>query len=370
MLTDVCNQNEGSFQPLKLKVKHKKKYEPDKINKILIRGTNWIGDAILTIPTISAIRQGFPDSHITLLAKEWVRDLFKYNKDIDEVITYKQANGKVLQIKRARDFLIPKKFDLAFLLQNAFEAALIAYLAKINYRIGYNTDCRSCLLTSVVYLNKEVLRVHDVNYYLSLAHSLDLPLTKRLPFVNTSDVEDEFIQKWLEKQDDPSEGLIGINPGAYYGSAKRWLPERYAEIANILHNDYKSHIVFLGGSQEVRMKEEISRYLSFKPVWAIGELSLIQTAALIKRCNLVVTNDSGLMHLAAAVNTPVVAIFGSSDPNLTGPLKGHSVVIKKDLGCSPCFKRECPNGHLRCMELITVQDVMEGIERVKTLVKG
>ena len=350
---------------MNLQVRHKKKYEHNQINRILIRGTNWIGDAVLTIPAIKSIRNGFPHSHISLLVNPWVRDIFIYNKDINEIITYAQTGGKITRIKNVISHLRAKEFDIAFLLQNAFEAALLTYLARIKYRVGYNTDCRSYLLTNIVYLKREILKVHQVKYYLSLAYSLGFPQVDESPLVYTSITEDSYIDKWLSANNySPKELLVGINPGAYYGSAKRWSPERYAEVANILHKEYKANIVFLGGPQEIEMKEKIACHLRFNPLWATGNLSLIQTTALIKKCRLIITNDSGLMHLSAAVSTPVVAIFGSTDPHLTGPIGDKHIIIKKELNCQPCFKRQCPKKHLRCMELIKIEEILSAVERL------
>ena len=160
-----------------------------------------------------------------------------------------------------------------------------------------------------------------------------------------------------------NELVIGINPGAFYGSAKRWLHERFAQLANMLNEKHKARVIFLGGPKELGMKELLSQDLNFSPVWAIGKFSLIQTAALIKRCNLVVSNDSGLMHLSAAVSTPVVALFGPTDPSYVGPQNKRSIIVREEsMECVPCYLQSCE--HKNCMQNLSVEKVFQACEKL------
>ncbi|MBI3813912.1 MAG: lipopolysaccharide heptosyltransferase II [Nitrospinae bacterium] len=157
--------------------------------------------------------------------------------------------------------------------------------------------------------------------------------------------------------------VIGMNIGASYGSAKRWMPERFAELGDSIYDELKGEVILFGSSDDFNIENEIKEKMRHKPFSLAGKTTLKSLAAWIKRCSLFITNDSGPMHIAAAVGTPIVAIFGSTDPSETSPLSGNYKIVRKPVDCSPCWKRECPTDH-RCMELIKVSDVMGAVKEM------
>lgn len=329
-----------------------------KIKKILIRGTNWIGDAVLTTPALAAVRQKFPDAEISILVKPWVAGLFENSPDIDRIIIYDDKKYSRLCGKRKLISDLKKhKFDMAILFQNAFEAAFLTFLAGIPVRYGYNTDGRGMLLTNKIALSDETLKKHQVWYYLDLLMPLGINIEK--PELNLKiGNEDKTAALNILKKNRIKKGdlIIGINPGASYGHAKRWFPDRYARLAERLIERYNAKIILFGSKDDKEVAAETASLSSHKLINLAGKTSLSEATALIERCRLFITNDSGLMHIAAALNVSVIAIFGSTSPERTGPYgKGHHIIYKNS-ECSPCLKRECPTD-FKCMELISVDDV-------------
>jgi len=349
--------------------------------KILIRGVNWIGDAVITLPAIRAVRHAFPDARISLLVRPWVADIFKENPDINNVIPYddsfKGIIGKIRLARKLRD----QKFDIAILLQNAFDAALIAWLAGIPERIGYSRDFRGLLLTKAIPVSKDVLENHQVRYYLNLVRSMGIEAKETLPFIYLSDDEREQARKLLAMSAGTprthnitgSRLLVGINPGATYGSAKRWLPERFAELILRIINELNGDIIIFGSSSETKIVDEIislvephveSSQQHSNILNMAGKTGLRELAALIAECDAFITNDSGPMHMACALFVPVVAMFGSTDRTATSPFgEGHQI-ISKNLPCSPCMERECPEGTMKCMSDIAAEDVFTALKKV------
>ncbi|MCK5504202.1 MAG: lipopolysaccharide heptosyltransferase II [Thermodesulfovibrionia bacterium] len=350
-----------------------------KTEKILIRGANWIGDAIVTVPAIRSIRHAFPEAHISLLTRPWVAEIFKEDPAINEIILYNENfKGLAGRLKLAK-ILRQKKFDCAILLQNAFDAALIAWLAKIPEIIGYKRDCRSFLLTKAIPVTKDVLEQHQVYYYLKLLESAGIKTARTQPYIYIKDEERQWARNLIGSSLPGHRlPLIGINPGATYGSAKRWLPERFAEVIKRIINEINGRVVIFGSPPEVEIANEIMKSVRSasmdkglritdygqRIVMMSGKTSLRELAALISECDALITNDSGPMHMASALFIPTVAIFGSTNKETTGPFgQGHKI-ITKGLPCSPCMKRECPEGHLECMTEITADEVFSALKEV------
>ncbi|MBI5049454.1 MAG: lipopolysaccharide heptosyltransferase II [Nitrospirae bacterium] len=381
------------------------------IKKILVRGVNWIGDAVLTTPAINALRKAYPGSSISILVKPWVSGIFEGSPDIDEIIIYEEKfNGIKGKLELAR-LLRTKKFDMAILLQNAFDAALIAWLSGIPERIGYDRDYRSLFLTKAVPVktvqsskfkvqsseNKNIPKQHQVYYYLTLLkealniesddiepaiylrkdeiHEARNILNSSVSLREAERAELRTPQPRSAKRGGPnSELIIGINPGAAYGSAKRWQPRKFAEVIYRIINELNGSVVLFGSSPEIEIANEISSQLTdnssrftvhgLRLLNLAGRTTLRQLASLISECNALITNDSGPMHIASSVSVPIVALFGSTNPEATGPLGKRHEIIYKRLSCSPCMKRECPEEHLRCMEEITVDDVFNALKAV------
>ena len=321
---------------------------------ILVRGVNWIGDAVMTMPALRALRKAYPGATISLLVKPPVIPVFENNPDIDEIIAYDEKfNGFTGKLRLAR-LLRKRKFSMAILLQNAFDAALIAWLARIPKRIGYNRDRRGFLLTDPVPFNGEDRKVHHISYYLNLLASAGIPAGFEEPVVHLSLEERLQARAVLSELSRP---ILGINPGATFGSSKRWFPGRFAEVANWFRRDTGGNVVIFGSQGEVALAHEIDKLIPEGKLFLAGKTSLRQLAALISECDVMLANDSGAMHIACAVGTPTLAIFGSTDPKLTGPVgEGHDV-IKKDFSCSPCFERSCLTRDMRCMYTVTAEEV-------------
>ena len=312
-------------------------------SNILVRATNWVGDAVMCLPALRAIRGRFPRAHIAILAKPAVADLYVRESCVDEVIRF---NGKLRQVAHE---LLSRNFDCAILLQNAFEAAWIAWLARIPNRIGYNRDGRGLLLTQAVRVPKrgEIPR-HERFYYLELLHRAGL--IGSLP-------ESPIIR--LERAVTTSARIIGVSPGAAYGNAKRWIPERFAEAAGKLANSRGAAIALFGSAGERSVCEQIAALLNgYTVVNHAGQTTLAQFIDLAAACELFLTNDSGAMHIASALGVPTVAVFGATDDLGTGPTGQKARVVREVVECSPCLLRECPIDH-RCMQRVSADRVVK-----------
>jgi len=313
--------------------------------RIVIRATNWVGDAVMSLPALEAVRHRFPKAHIAVVAKPWVAGLYAGEHFADEVILY--GGGSRFQLART---LRAGHFDCAILLQNAFDAALVAWLAGIPNRIGYNRDGRGLLLTRAVPVPKlgEIPR-HQRFYYLELLRRAGL--IERLPECDAIRLHSPAATARRR--------VIGVSPGAAFGSAKRWLPERFAEAAGALAAQRGASIALFGSSTERALCAEVAAMLNGHSVINYaGETSLAQFIELAAGCELFLTNDSGAMHIASALGVPTVAIFGATDDVATGPTGLKARVVRQAVECSPCLLRECPIDH-RCMTRVSSERVVE-----------
>jgi heptosyltransferase-2 len=343
--------------------------------RILIKTPNWLGDAVMSLPTLRAMRYLFPDSHISVLSRANLAELFMHEPSINDIIPYETAKGlKKLgaEIRLIKQLKL-KRFDLVLILPRSFHSALVSFLTKIPERVGYASEGRSGLLTQSLTRTKELLTQHRVYYFLNLLSALTKDI-KAVPFsaprITLSAEEEKWAAAELasairNQQSAISNSLfIGLNPGATYGDAKCWLPDRFVELSKRLLNkgqDY--HILLFGGPAEQKLSARISRAIgSNRVIDFTGKTSILQLAALLKRCKCLVTNDTGPMHVAAAVGTPVVAIFGPTDTTTTSPFGSRHTIIRKTVSCAPCLKRACPTDH-RCMKLITVDEVFKECEK-------
>ncbi len=315
-------------------------------SNILVRATNWVGDAVMCLPALRTIRDRFPDAHITILAKSWVADLYAQESFTNQILICdsKPWWSVALELRRHR-------FDCAILLQNAFSAAWVACMAGIPTRIGYNRDGRGLLLTRAVKVPKEgEIPPHQRFYYLELL--------RRARLIDTMPAGDIHITA-LGRGRDPKRRVIGISPGAAYGTAKRWIPERFAEAAAELASARGAALALFGSRAEHELCEQIAEMLPGHAVTNYaGRTSLAQFIELASRCELFLTNDSGAMHIASALGVPTVAIFGATDHIATGPTGPHARVVRQDVECSPCLLRECPIDH-RCMTRVSARRAVE-----------
>lgn len=333
------------------------------IHKILIRGTNWIGDAVMTLPAMTSIRETYPQAHIAVLVKPLVADIYKLFSGADEIITYEKKFDTPAGVLRLARKLKKENFDLAILLQNAIEAAIMALAAGIPRRAGYDSDGRGLLLTHRVRRTEEIKKVHQVDYYLEMVKALGCLEVNREMHLETkikdSDAED-VLRKYLPVS---RKTLIGIAPGATYGAAKRWFPERFAQVADRLEDRYSIQGILLGGKGDGETAQKVQKKAKTTLINLAGKTSLQEAIHLISRCRLFISNDSGLMHIAGALNIPTIAIFGSTNPVTTSPMGEKSIIVRKEISCSPCLKKNCPTDFL-CMDLVSVEDVLKAAQNL------
>ena len=336
-----------------------------KIRKILVRSTNWIGDAIMTTPAVRAIRKNFPHAQITMLAKPWVAPVFSHSPHVDEIMFYDERNvhkgvrGKIQLIKD----LHAQNFDLAILLQNAIEAAILAHFAGIPNIVGFNTDGRSLLLTHSVPCTKEIKQIHQTKYYVKMLEGVGLKNDGYDLDLYVGNQDRQHAYKFLcsiEKKSDIK--WVGMNPSATYGNAKQWFPERFAQLADIICSEYNAGILIFGGPNDFELGEKVKHMMKHPALNLAGKTTLGQAIALIQQCKVFVTNDSGLMHIACALKTPLVAIFGSTNPITTGPIGINSHIVQKLTPCSPCLKTDCPKQHHECMDAISAESVFKTVK--------
>lgn len=341
-----------------------------RISSVLVRATNWIGDAVMTTPALGAIRKSFPLARITVLATPLVAELLALHDSVDEVLVYdrKGAHAGVRGKLRLASLLRAKRFDLAILLQDAFDAALIAWLAGIPRRMGNRSDGRAMLLTHPIPYRKHAADSHQSENYLRMLSHYGINGSGSDLLLRTSSAEDAELELTLSQRGIvPGDFLLGINPGATFGSAKRWYPERFAEVARVLAAEWGARIVITGAPAETEMARRIDEALGGECCNLAGKTSVRQLMSLTKRCNFFITNDSGPMHIAAAFRIPLVAVFGSTDHRTTYPFSENSLIVRKEMDCAPCLKRECPTDH-RCMKEVTVQDVIEAAKKARQTV--
>ncbi len=335
-------------------------------SRILVRAANWVGDAVMSLPALRAVRERFPQAHISVLARPWVADLYARESFCDRLIPYTARPGAAdftgkLRIAR---HVRRERFDCAILLQNAFEAALIAWLARIPVRIGYDRDGRGPLLTHAVAVPRpgDIPR-HQRFYYLELLRRAGL--IRSLPESEAIRLEGAGAAAQAGRRTFRAAGLgevvIGVSPGAAYGSAKRWLPDRFAETACAVASGIGASVAVFGADDERELASQVAALISSRGVSVrnfAGETSLAQFIEMAAACYAFLTNDSGAMHIASAAGTPTVAIFGATDHAATGPTGPNARVIREPVECSPCLLRECPIDH-RCMTAVAAARVAE-----------
>ncbi len=313
----------------------------------------------MSLPALRALRGRFPEAHIAILARPWVADLYRREPFCDELIPY--TAGDLREKLRAGRELAAHGFDCAILLQNAFEAAAVAFAARIPERIGYARDGRSLLLTQAVPVPRpgEIPR-HERFYYLELLRRAGI--LEHMPESDRIRLDCSGAARQAGQERFRALGLegpvIGVSPGAAYGSAKRWLPERFAEAANALARELgtasdnargtDSSVAIFGSSAERELCASVAKAIHAPVHNFTGETTLAEFIDLAAACRVYLTNDSGAMHIASALGVPTVTVFGATDDTTTGPTGPLARIVREPVECSPCLKRECPIDH-RCM---------------------
>ena len=338
--------------------------------KILVRAPNWVGDAVLSIPALEAIRRSHAGDEISILARPAVADLLSGQPFADRILEYDHRGhhrgwwGRETLVRELRN----ERFGLAVLLQNAFEAAWLAWRAGIPERVGYARDGRGPLLTKAIGVPKEgEIPRHESHYYLEMLRRAGwieavgeiAPIRLRI-----AEAGREAGESALRKAGAREETWrCAIAPGASYGAAKCWPPERFASLADRLISECDADVIFFGTSGEKEIAARILSAMKSQAISLVGETSMRDLAALFSACSIFIGNDSGAMHVAAAAGLPVIGIFGSTDPEGTAPVTRQFALIREAVPCSPCFLRRCPVDH-RCMTRIAVDSVFSAAQRI------
>jgi heptosyltransferase-2 len=315
------------------------------IERLLVRAPNWVGDVVLSLPALRDLRAAFPTARLSVLARPWVAGLYRAVRQVDAV---EESLGH-----RSDVALLRGRFDAAVLLPNSFATALVAWRAGVPERWGYATDGRAVLLTRRCRVPSSVRGRSQVYYYRAMLEGLGLA-TQGPPDASLACPDGWSAEAAALLADEGP--WIGVNPGAFYGTAKRWLPQRFAAAADLVARRVGARVAILGSAAERPLGEAIAAQLRAPVRLLCGETSLAVLVGVLSRLRLLLTNDSGPMHLAAALGTPLVAVFGSTDWTETAPVGNRAVLVREDVDCSPCLLRECPIDH-RCMTRIGVDRV-------------
>ena len=309
----------------------------------------------MSLPALACLSRNYPAAEIWAAGPPWTGDLIKGKDFVTGTLS---LSGRVSLSSLRTDARRIKslEFDTGLLLTNSFSSALLFYLAGIPHRWGYRRDSRGILLTRAIRPPAAEPPAHQVHYYCSLLTGLGIPpCTPNLSLEVTGDETQDTGRLLLSHGIDPQAPIVALNPGAFYGPAKRWPPSRFAELAGRLH-EAGYQVLIVGSHEERPIANEIARKAKAAPAVLSGETTLRQLISLISQVSLFITNDSGPMHIANALQVPVVAIFGPTDFRVTGPFQEPSAIVRKEASCWPCSHRTCPLDH-RCMLDITAEDV-------------
>ncbi len=335
------------------------------LERILVRAPNWIGDAVLCLPALESLKALYPSASITVLTKGRAVAVFRHNPAVADIIEYEDRSrhsgikGRLVLSGEIRE----RRFDLAVLFQNAFDAAFIAYVSRIPRRVGYARDLRTKLLTMPVPATREIKSLHQAYYYLNIIKALggEVPAAP-MPRIYLADDELSWAEEFLKKNGLDKKVLIGASPGASYGPAKRWMPEHFAKVLKEFSFRHDAVPIIFGGVEDAEVCKTVSDLVPGKHLNLAGTVDLRQFMAILSHLKVFITNDSGPMHIGAALGVPTVAVFGSTDPALTGPLGPRVSVVIKKVDCSPCFERECLYNDFRCLASIKPEEVLAEAE--------
>lgn len=314
--------------------------------RIVIRSPNWLGDSVMTVPAVRAIKAGRPDAHITIASPEKIAPVWKLVPEVDEVLPIPERSA----FGAARILRRNAPFDVAILFPNSLRSALEMWLARIPRRVGFRGHRRSWLLNQIIRERDAPGPIeHQATRYLRIAEATGAPIRSELTLPNE---QRKRVASALPK--------IGLCPGAEYGPAKRWLSERFAETAAAVSAQLSANWILFGTKKDEEIGRTIAAALDEKCINRIGKTTLEELIAELRECQLLLTNDTGTMHLATLLGVPVVAIFGSTEPRLTGPLGHGHVVLRHQVECSPCFLRQCPID-FRCMKAVTTEEAVAAV---------
>lgn len=333
------------------------------IKRIIVRGTNWVGDAMMTLPALRELRRLFPEAHITLASRSWAKGLFNGADFVDELQIH-DGRGLRSFFEQVRAWR-KGQFDLAVLLTNSFESALVAALARIPLRIGYAADGRAFLLTHPIDLPEWRSTKHEIFYYLKIIAGIEWIFSRQQTFLDlqpdasleVSEVRKDEARYLLKRQgvteDRP---VIALCPGSINSRAKRWPAESYAVLADRCVDTLKAQVLLVGSKEELEVSRRVADRMHNKPIVLTGQTDIAELVAVLSIADLLITNDTGPAHIAAALGRPTLVIFGPTNPLTTRPFSPDAEIIRHPPDCAPCMLRDCPIDH-RCMTAITPDEV-------------
>lgn len=339
------------------------------IKRIYARGTNWVGDAVMTIPALRELRRLFPSAKITLHTRAWARGIFEDADFIDEILTFEAGESKIKDALAQSRIVGKEKFDLAVLFPNSFETALVAKLARIRRRFGYAKDARAFLLTDAIAIPEWKNARHEVFYYLNLIAEIE---RKFFGTETVSANEPQIDLTVSEKRKiaareilaahgvDSSRKIVALGVGSTNSRAKRWQAESYAKLNDKLQSELNANVVLVGAKDETDVANEVYEKSEKKPMILTGKTTLAEAVAILSAVDLLVSNDMGLAHVASAAGTKTLVIFGPTNPNTTKPWNAE--IIYKAVECAPCMLRDCPIDH-RCLTRISAAEVFARAEK-------
>jgi heptosyltransferase-2 len=337
------------------------------VERIVVRGTNWVGDAVMTVPALREIRRLFPAAHITLATRSPASGLFAEADFLDDLLVH-DGSGLRSVVQQVRNWR-KRSFDLAVLFPNSLETALVASLARVPLRIGYATDGRQALLTHPLALPEWRDSKHEVFYYLKIVAELEWLLKQEQTFLDiqpdgsleVSEARRLAARAFLRARGvgiGKGRALVGLCPGSINSRAKRWPAERYAALGDRLIDELGADVVLIGSAAEMEVSNLVSRQMRNQPVMLTGQTDLAELVAILSQVDLLVTNDTGPAHIASALERATLVIFGPTNPLTTRPFSPFGEIVRQPPDCAPCMLRDCPIDH-RCMTAITPDEVFE-----------
>ncbi len=336
------------------------------MKNILVVNVNWIGDVILSTPVFKALKKAYPGAKVSCLAVPRVKEILESCPYVDEIILYdeEKQHGTFLGKIRLIVELRKRRFEIAFLLHRSLTRALLVFLAGIPQRVGYDTKKRGFLLTHKVKPLPD--GVHRGDHYLNVIESFGVHVDDRDYALSVSaQSRDDMDQRLRREGITPTDEVMAVNIGGNW-DLKRWPKENYIQLIDRLTDEFKVKVVLPGAQKDLAMAQEINHKVKNPVVVFAGKTDIKQLLALMKRVNLVISADSGPMHLANSVGATTIGLFGPTRAEVTGPRgQGKTLILQKDIGCNqhPCYHLECPDN--LCMKMITVNDVIEAIKKIR-----
>ncbi|MEW5758592.1 MAG: lipopolysaccharide heptosyltransferase II [Candidatus Omnitrophota bacterium] len=335
---------------------------PLKLNKILIVGVNWLGDSLFLLPFIKTLKENYPKSYLAIMIVPRVREIYQNNPYVDEIIVYDERGKDKSFLGKLRiiNHLKKKSFDAAFILKPSLTRTFICWFAKIKERIGFSNNKNNLLLTKKI---KPILtNAHRIDQNLKILEELGLCIKDRIYQFQTNSKDDDTMKRiLLENGINNNEDFILINAGGNWEN-KRWDYKKFAELSDRIIDELKLKVVISGALKDKQLVSNIQNLTKNKIISICGKTNISELASLMKMAKIVVSSDSGPMHLAASIGVKVIALFGPTSPLITGPYPlGKHIILQQNVGCkTPCYVGGCSN--IRCMDAISVSEVLKNIK--------